>query len=112
MNPSLRSVVEERRRHLATPGVLDANEQDLGHLLHQLALRLSDGHETFAAKAVRQDGNVIVEAHLAERLDGLPNDTLDRFGRDDAAKLGREVVRLPFQVGLGRRIEVRHHEAR
>jgi hypothetical protein len=103
-------MIEERCGHLATTGVLHADEEHFGYFFHELSLRLSDGHEALTAKTVREDGNVVVEAHFTERVDGLPRDPLDRLAGDDAVELGGKVVHLLAEMCLRGRVEVRHRE--
>ena len=62
MDPALGVMVEERRRHLATSRVVDADEQDLRHFLDQRSSRLCDRPEPLPCEPLREGGDVQLDA--------------------------------------------------
>ena len=52
-------LVEKSRCHLAAPGVLNADEQDLGHVLCDRALDLAERPESLTRESVHEQGNEV-----------------------------------------------------
>ena len=97
--------LDEPGRHLAAAGVVDADEQHLGHLLRHEPLRLGECLQPLAREAMREHGHEDVDLARAEQVDRLGDVALDRLPREDAGELvGERVGGLP-DVMLGDRVE-------
>src|SRR5207244_9078810 len=57
VDAAVRLMIQQRRRHLASAGVVDADEQDLRDFLHEHSLCLGERVQTLAAVAVNEQRN-------------------------------------------------------
>ena len=97
----LRVVIEERGRHLRSAGVVDADEQDLGDFLHDLASRLGHRGEPLPREPLCEDRNVDLDLRVGQAGGRLRHDLKNRFRREDPPEL--------LGQASGRRIETDIH---
>jgi hypothetical protein len=87
VHPPLGVVVQQRRGHLAAPGVVDAHEQHLRDLLDDGPFGLGQGAEPLTAEAVHEQGDEVDHPGPGHAVDRLVDEALDRLQREDAAEL-------------------------
>ena len=87
VHPTVGELVQQSRRHLAPPRVMDADEQDLGHVLGDLLVGLGQGPQPLTGEAMNEQGDEVLAPSpwkLADRLGHVP---LDRLGPEDSCEL-------------------------
>ena len=109
VNAALGAELDQPGRHLAPSGVVDADEQDLGLLLHDRSFHLCQRPEPLAREAVGEDGNEDVDPGLSEEVERLRDVALDRLLGEDALELVGEPLGCLMDVMLGDRIERLRH---
>ncbi len=87
MDPALGVMIQERGGHLGAAGVVDADEQDLGDVLHDGSFGLGEGAELLAGEPVDEQGEEVDHAGALEPVDGLVDVALDGLQRPDATEL-------------------------
>lgn len=103
------ALVEQRRRHLATTGVVDADEEHLGNVLGDQAIGLPERVQPLAREPVHEHRDEVAEAGRRKRLERLADVAVDRFTREDAAKLVHESLDAAFKVAANNRIQLGAH---
>ena len=100
--------VHEPRRHLRAPGVLDADEQDLGDVLHDHPFCLSERLQPLAREAMGEHWHEHVDPGVAKQVERLRDIALDRLLREDARELVGQRFGGLAHVVLGDRVEYVH----
>ena len=79
MDAVLGAQLHEPGGHLAAAGVVDADEQHLGHVLRHEPLRLGECFEPFTGEPVREHGHEDIHPARAEQVERLGDVALDRL---------------------------------
>ena len=108
MDPPLRAELHQACSHLATAGVVDTDEQDLGLLLHDHSLGLPQRLEALAGEAVNQHRHEDVDLAAGEKVGRLDDVTGDRLLREDAGELALQRLGRTFHVLARDRIQNLH----
>ena len=82
MDLALGVVIEQRGGDLVAADVVDADEQDLGHVLAELALDLGERPQPLAREAVHQQRHEAVESRPGDASSDPDHVALDRLGRE------------------------------
>ncbi len=102
VHAALGVVVEQRRGHLAAPGVLDADEEDLGNVLGDRALDLAERAQPLAREAVHEQRH---EVGRAARSPSASSDSAMKRSIVSGEKVPGELlaqrVESPLQVARG-----------
>jgi hypothetical protein len=98
--------VEQTGGHLAAPRVLHADEQDLGDLLGQLSLHLSQRPQALAGEAVDEQRHEVLESRGRQGLQRLGHVALDRLPGEDAIELRLERFEALLQMTPGGRVDL------
>jgi len=81
-------VVEEAGRHLGPAGVVDADEEDLGHIGHESSLDLGEGAEALAGEPLGEQGQEGGDlGRLGQLGERLVDEALDGLDREDAGEV-------------------------
>jgi hypothetical protein len=96
MDSALGVMVEQGGGHLAAAGVVDTDEQDLGHVFDDGSFGLGEGAQLLAGEPVNEQGDEVDHPCPREPADGLIHVAFDGLQRVDAPELpGRGWVRRP-----------------
>ena len=98
VDPPLGVVIEQRGGHLAATGVVDADEEDLGHVLRDLPLDLRERLQPLARETVHEQRHELLEPRRRKRLEGLDHVALDRLRREGPGELLAQRVDTAFEV--------------
>jgi hypothetical protein len=79
VDPARGELVEQAGGHLAAAGVLDADEQDLGHVLGDRALELAERAEPLASEAMDEQRDEVLDGCGGQLADRLGHIALDRL---------------------------------
>jgi hypothetical protein len=91
-------MVQQRGRHLAAAGVVDAHEEDLRNALHDAPLALPERLETLPREPLGQDGDVGDDPRVLpppQRLAEVPS---DRLACEHTLELRAEAIHGAFQM--------------
>ena len=105
VDAALRAKLDEPRRHLAAAGVVDADEQHLGLLLHDHALGLAERLQPLAREPMGEHGDEDVDLRAAKQVGRLGDVTGDRLLREDPRELALQRLGRFLDVMPGDGIE-------
>ena len=87
VDATLGAQLHEARRHLAAPGVVNADEQHLGHVLRHESFDLGERLQPLSGEPMSENGDEHVDLAVAEQVDRLCDVSLDGLLREDASEL-------------------------
>jgi hypothetical protein len=109
VHPAAGEDVRERRRHLGAAGVLAADEEDLGDVLRDGTLRLSDRAEPLAREPSGDRRDVVADVRAAQHRERLAHALLDRRAVERPLELAGDVLDLAGQAQLGQCVAIDRH---
>lgn len=102
MHLASRVVVRERGGHLTPTCVVNTDEENLGHVLHDLPSCLRHGPQPLPREPLREDRDVNLDRRIHPPQRGVMQDGFHRLRREDPGELRCEPLPSARQLDLGR----------